>query len=369
MKRWMFGSLVTAAGLAVWTPVGAAQYTVPSLATPTLQAAVDSAALSADRSNTIVVADPVVFTHAEVLIDASFGEERRLTIRPAVGRRRAFIASRNGSQPIFRLDRAAYVRFEDLDIVRFSTNRNHLMVLSDAAHVVIERCRVGSVWTSVGSANWSNIALSYPEDVVIRNCVIFSHLFGNFDQGISASLGDPNNSILLYNNVVADYREYGIEIADPVPGSLVLLRNNVVANHPDAAPEPVAFHSVVDDAVEVVTSHNVAFASAGQVELVDDDLLISGVGNASFQRLSRSLLDDSFLQTAWDIAPAWDANADFFRLLPEGKLHNEVRDRGVTVWNAAPHPRDVAVRDDWEGNARPSGDGPHTDRGVDQVER
>jgi hypothetical protein len=369
MKRWMVGSLVAVAGLAVWTPARAAQFTVPSLATPTLQEAVDDAALSADRLNTIFVADPVVFTHAEVLIDASFGTDRRLTIRPAAGRRRAFIASRNGAQPIFRLQRASYVAFQDLDIVRYSTNNNHLMVLSDAAHVVIERCRVGSVWTSVGSANWSNIALSYPEDVVIRNCVIFSHLYGNFDQGISASLGDDSNSILLYNNVVSDYREYGIEIADPVPGSLVLLRNNVVANHPDAAPEPVAFHSVVDAAVEVVTSHNVAFASVGQLETVDDDLLISGVGSASFQWLSRSLLDDSFVQTAWDIAPAWDANADFFRLLPAGKLHNEVRDRGANVLNAAPHPRDVAVRDDWEGNLRPSGDGPHTDRGVDQVER
>jgi hypothetical protein len=349
----------------------AAEFIVPSADYPTLQEAVDAAVDSADQINLIHLSDSPVFTHAEVFIGDEFNEGHRLLIRPNPAMpdlKRATIASRNGSQPIFRLGRSASVRFADLDIVRFSTNNENLMVLDDCADILIERCRVGSIWNSVGSEGWSNLIMSYPENVIVRNCIFFSYLPGNFDTGITASFGDQSNSLLLYNNVVADYSVYGIQIAAHQDDALVLLRNNVVVNHPELVDEPVAYRSVVDDEVTVVTSHNVAFASPGNVETIAPGAQsISGEAALDFLLFDAPLVADTFVEHTWITNPVWDPNANFFRLEPMGPLHDDPADAGVTVLGGAPHPRDIKVLDDIEKDPRPSGEPRHTDRGADQI--
>ncbi|NOT33521.1 MAG: right-handed parallel beta-helix repeat-containing protein [Candidatus Eisenbacteria bacterium] len=343
-------------------PAAAGTYVVPSAQYPSLQSAVGAAAASADAQNEIHVGGAPLFTSAVVTITNAFHENHRLVIRPVPGMNRAFIASQNGSERIFDVQGATNVRFQDLDIVRFSTNDNDLMFLDGCTDVLIERCRIGSIWTSVGSAGpWGNIVIRYPINVVIRNCMVFSHRFGNFDYGITASLGDDSNSLKLYNNDIADHSQYGVEISAHIPGELLVLRNNLVMNHRDAAIEPVAFHSAVGNVVTVQSSHNVAFAAAGNVETIDGDLDISGLGGATFKRISRDRVDDSFVKFDWDVLAGWNPNAnrDFYRLLSDGELHDHTSDYGLT---------DAAIPDDWERQPRPTGaPTQHTDRGADQV--
>lgn len=344
-------------------PAFAGNYLVPSGATPTLQSAVNAAAVSGDAVNLINLGGTPVFTGAVVTIGNAFHSGHTLTIRPVTSMSRAIIASQNGSQRIFDLVTAGSVRFQDLDIVRYSTNNNDLIYMDMCTDILMERCRIGSIWTSVGTAGpWRNIAISYPINVTLRNCIVFSYMFGNFDRAISASLADDTNSLFLYNNDVSDYSEYGIEVSAHLAGQVVALTNNIVMNHPDAGVEPVAYHSVVDAVVTLSTSHNVAFAGVANVERLDDDQLISGASHPEFERLPRDLVDETFVATAWNPAAGWnlDAERDFYRLRPAGKLHNELNDFGKN---------EPTVMDDWERNARPSGPIPqHTDRGADQVE-
>jgi hypothetical protein len=78
-------------------------------------------------------------------------------------------------------------------------------------------------------------------------------------------------------------------------------------------------------------------------------------------------LGASFVDFSWNHIPEWDPNLNFYRLVLGGPLH--LAPPGVTVGDGIPYVRDVAVRDDWEKEARPGGvPNPHTDRGADQIE-
>jgi hypothetical protein len=200
--------------------------------------------------------------------------------------------------------------------------------------------------------------------------MVFSALFGNFRYGIRASFGDNSNSLFLYNNTVADYYEYGIEVGDPFPNTQLALHNNVVVNHPDAASEPYAYHSAVDDGVTLATSHNTCFSSLANAEVIAVGQRISGLGGLGWRRLPRADAAASFATIVWDIANSFapEGNRNFYRLDSDGLLHDEDFDHGVTVTEGSPNLIDHAVVDDWERDARPSGTALHTDRGADQVE-
>lgn len=374
-KPALLGLVIAAFALACGVRLAtAADYDVPDVF-PTLQDAVAAASGSGDQLNAILINDPVVFTSAVVSIDDSFGWARQLVIRPdpGAGLDRATIASVNGSARIFTLVDAAYVTFQDLDIVRNTTNNNDLILLDYAGngnhHIVFERCRIGSIWTTPGSEGWRCLVIQKPTEIVVRSCIFFAYAPGTFDRAVDVSLfTDPANSIRLYNNVVADHEEFGISIENGLAGTAVVLRNNAVSNHPSLVPEPVAYRSNIVVGVTVVSSHNVAFATPAAIEDQIGAQALIPPGDPTFIRLDRPLVDDAFVERVWDLVPAWDPNPDFFRLAPGGALHNEPADNGVTVADGAPHPLDVKVADDVEGDPRPSGAPLHTDRGADQIE-
>jgi hypothetical protein len=361
-----------AALLAAAPPAPAASFVVPSGATPTLQAAVAAAAASADASNLITIVQSPIFTTARVLIDSDFGPGHRLVIRPsaALPRGRAIVASQNGSQPIVELSVAGGVTLQDLDLLRYSTNNADLVVMTNPTQVLIERCRIGSVWSSVGSDGWSNVAMSYPVEVTVRNCMLFSALYGNFSYGLRASIGDDTNSLFLYHNTITDYDLYGIEISDAIPLSELALHNNVCVNHPDAVVEPFAFHSAVALGVTLATSHNTAYAALANAEVFAAGQRVSGLGGVGWRRLPRTDAAASFVQMPWDMTSPLDPNRNqrFLCLEPNGPLHDDVADFGVKLSEGSPDAIDHAVTDDWERNPRPSGNTSHTDRGADQVE-
>ncbi len=351
----------------------AADYDVPA-AFATIQAAVAAAVAAGAAESYVNITDPVVFTNAEVFIGDDFDALHHLTFRPHPDAPfdRATISSQNGSQPIFHLEGAGYVTFQDLDIVRSTTNANHLILMAYAAGTgnannVIERCRIGSNWSTPGSAGWVYLRVVKPFGVIVRNSIFFSYVPGNFDVGIHVMfLDDPAQSILLYNNVVADHKIYGMYITDPTAGTTITLRNNVVANAEFLAPEPTAaFFSDVVAGVNVTTSHNTAFAGGGNVEQQAGAQSIILPGAATFLLFARGDVDGAggaFHDAAWNLEPPspWNANPDLFRLVDDGPLHSGAATYGVTV---------ASVVDDVEGDARPSGDPLHTDRGADQVER
>lgn len=372
MRRLLSCLALALVALPAAAPARAAQYLVPSAATPSLQAAVAAAALSPDPDNVITLVQSPVFTTARVLIGGDFGPARHLVVRPSPGLPfgRAVIASQAGSQPIFELSAAGWVTLQDLDILRYSTNNNDLVTMNHPSNVLIQRCRIGSAWSSVGASGWSNVSMSYPVNVMVRNCILFSALFGNFSYGLRASFGDNSNSLYLYNNTVADYSLYGIEVSDQFLGTELALHNNVVVNHPDAVSEPFAFHSSVAATVTLATSHNTAFASLANAEVIAAGLRISGLGGPGWRRLPRADSPAGFVATAWDLVGPLDPghHQSFFRLAPVGLLHDELADLGVNLTEGSPDPIDHAVTDDWERGIRPSGSDGHTDRGADQVE-
>lgn len=348
-------------------PARAAEFDVPAVYA-TIQAAVDAAAASHDVLNNVNLTAPMINTFGAIDVGLAFGPTRRLTIRPKPGLARATIASKNGFEVIIIVHNASYVTIQDLDLVRNSTNKQHLVMLMTCERVILQRCRIGSNWASVGAAGYSNLMIDAPVNVGVRNCLFFSYLFGNFDNAVTASLGSGlNNSLFLYNNTASDYRVYGYEIGAHNGDQFVLLRNNVAVNRSGVAVEPIAYHSACSN-VEVETSHNTAFAGAANVEEVEvGGISIAGDAASSFLRLNRADTAGSFVQSRWDVMPQWDPNPDFCRLLVGGPLHNEPSDAGQTVENGAPHARDVAVTDDWERTPRPNGFPEHTDRGADQI--
>ncbi len=370
--RWV-ALPILAAMTAVGTPANAVDYDVPA-AFASIQAAVAAAVAGGAAESYINITEPVVFTNAEVLVGADFDALQTLTFRPHPDAAfdRATISSQNGSQPIFHLEGASYVTFQDLDIVRSTTNGNNLIVMAYAGGIgnennVIERCRIGSNWSTPGSAGWVYLRVVKPFGVVVRNSIFFSHVHGNFDVGIHVMfLDDPDQAMLLYNNVVADHKIYGMYITDPTAGSTITLRNNVVANSEFLAPEPTAaFFSNVVAGVNVVTSHNTALAAGGNVEQQAGAQSVLTGGAASFLLLARGDADGAggaFHDATWNLEPPepWNGNPDFFRLVEGGLLHDGAATYGVTV---------ASIVDDVERDARPSGDPLHTDRGADQLER
>ena len=211
----------------------------------TLHAAVAAAAASHDAENVIDIGPAVVHLNAAIVLDNAFNSSRKLTIRrdPALPPpRRGTIISSNPATRILAAFGAAYVRLQDLDFLRNVTNNQDLVVLSDCADFIIERCRIGSIWTTPGSEGWSNLRISSPTNVIVRNTILFALQRNTFDYGARIQLGSGfGHSLLLYNNVVADYEEYGIHATGPVGDAILLLRNNVAINHQDAHPEPVAY--------------------------------------------------------------------------------------------------------------------------------
>lgn len=368
-RRFVPAIVVSLAG-ALAVSVHAAHFGVPDDFAD-LQSAVDAAAAADLEPHFINLRVERLDTFAEVLIGDAFSAERPLTIRPdpAVAvLRRVTIASRNGNQPILRLENAGHVTIRDLDLLRHVPNDAHLVQLNGCADILLERCRLGSDWRSPGAGTWDNLVVHYPRQVVVRNCLFFSHVPGVFERGIVASIGDDaRNSLLLYHNVVADARDIGIEISAPARDSLVLLRNNVVANRPGLAPEPTAFRSQVQAGAIVVSSHNAVFASDGRVESVAWDQAVAG---GELLRLAPAAVDDAFVESLWRIDPEWHPNPQFFRLRENGPLHRAAASAGLIVADdlahQLPHPRDVAVWDDWEEDPRPSGDPERVDRGADQ---
>lgn len=338
----------------------------------TLHAAVAAAAASHDAENVIDIGPAVVHLNTAIELDNAFNSSRKLTIRrdPALPPpRRGTIISSNPGTMILAAGGAAYVRLQDLDFLRNVTNNQDLVVLSNCADFIVERCRIGSIWTTPGSEGWSNLRISSPTNVIVRNTILFALHRNTFDYGARIQFGTGfGHSLLLYNNVVADHEEYGIHATGPAGDAILLLRNNVVINHQDANPEPVACYSGVDAHMTVVTSHNVVFAGVGQVEtIVFGAQSVSGEAAASFLRFARAQAAGSFVERAWDRNPIENPNVNLFRLQNGGPLHNGPGDAGQTVGDHVPHVRDVKVADDIEKDARPGGIPLHTDRGADQI--
>ncbi len=339
----------------------AASFDVP-LTHATLQAAVAAAAVSPDVDNVITISTSPVMTNVEVAIGAQFGATRQLVIKPADGLDRASIANNNPTSVIVNMQSAKYVTLQDLDILRNITNGQDLVVIDLGENILIQRCRIGSHFPTTGTAGWSNIAMTYPTEIIVRNSVIFANATGTFDYGINVTqMNDQFNSIRLYNNDVSDYKVYGIRIAAVAPGALVLLRNNVVVNHEDVVPEPVAYRTEVNVGPIVVSSHNVAFATAAFVQ-TGPGQNVAGTASA-FLNLAKPDAASSFVTMDWDMM--FDVNPDHFRLVDLGPLHDAPGDYGTTVTNVFP---DIEVIDDLEGEYRPGGAVLHTDRGADQLE-
>ena len=329
---------------------------------PTLQAAVAAAAISPDVDNVITISASPVLTSSTISRGAAFRAGRRLVIRPAAILPRASIVNDNPTVPIIEMVSAGYVTLQDLDILRNITNGDHIVVLNTSEEILIERCRIGSNWTTTGTPGWANVFILYPTGIVLRNNILFANTPGTFDHGINAgNFNDPLNSLRLYNNVVSDHKIYGIRIEAVAPGALVLLRNNVVANQADLAPEPSAYRTEVALGPTVVTSHNVAFASPLLVQSgVGQD--VAGTGS-QFLNFVKGDVVPSFVSVDWSMV--FDANPDYYRLVDLGPLHDDAGDYGMTVTNLAP---DFAVVDDIEKDFRPGGVTLHTDRGADQLE-
>jgi len=343
------------------TRAKAAAFDVP-ITHATLQAAVSSAAASVDVDNVITISSSPVLTSATVTIGAAFGPTRRLVIRPAANLHRASIVNDNPVVLIISMSSASYVTLEDLDILRNVTNGQSLVMIEICEEILVQRCRIGSNWDASGTAGWSNVIISYPTEVMLKNNVIFANTTGTFDYGIYVSqMGDPDNAVRLYNNDVSDYSVYGIRIGASAPGALVLLRNNVVVNHEDLVVEPFAYRTDVVAGPIVVSSHNVAFASMPLVQsgLGQD---IAGTGS-SFLRFAKTDAPSSFVTVDWTMA--FDANPNHYRLLDLGPLHDDMGDYGMTVTGAFP---DIEVIDDIEKDYRPGGVILHSDRGADQLE-
>ncbi len=350
-----------------------------------LPIAVQLACNSLDPVNTIRITERITIT-GTIDIDASCDGTGAVVIRPDVDGDRATIESAHAG-PAFRLVSCERVTLQDLDVVRTWPNSTNLIEIFTAIDCTIERCRLGSVLfvsardgrgstqppDGARRAAGSVLSIAYPKNVVVRNSLCFSTPHGAFSRGIEVTnMSDTDNSIFLYNNVVGDYAEYGISVqGGGLDGPLALLRNNVAVNHVDLAVEPVAYRSDFFAPGEVVTSHNVALATLGQVEVIGGGAITitaDGVPVAEFLRLERPEVDDVFVEYRWFIGD-WDPNVDLYRLEPAANpMHDAPGAFGQTVADGSPHPRDVAVEDDIEHDARPSGDTLHTDRGVDQLE-
>jgi hypothetical protein len=345
----------------------AAHYSVPSADYPTLQEAVDAAAAGAAAENYINLQVERIDLHGEIAILEGFHDGHSLVIRPDPGigvLRRVTLANDNGFQPIIRIQDVGAVTIQDLDLIRHTTNHRNLVEIVDSSNILMERCRVGSDWPIAGDAGWANVYIENAVFVRVRNIFCFAYAAGTLDAGIRVDTPTAmNNSVYLYNNTVSDHRLFGLDIKAR-GDSLILPRNSVVVNRIGLEPEPIAYRADIDLLTEVITSHNTAFASPGNVELV---VLIQGIiGTEGWLLLPRATAPAAFVATHLIVDPAWHPNPAFHCLRSDGPLHDTESDAGVTVSNNAPHEKDFAVTDDWEKDPRPSGASLRTDRGADQ---
>jgi hypothetical protein len=337
-----------------------------------LEKAIDDAAGSADTENFINLGRLSIGVTDAIVIDAGFGPDRRLTIRPRPGlASRAQIRSINGAAPVVNLSRVGHVTLQDLDLLRTTYNRSNILHLTDVTNVVVERCRAGSVSSSGGQAGTANIGIFRPVQVVVRNTICFAYAPGTFDRGILVNEATASQAGLwLYNNLVADHRRFGIDITASGDSTLVL-RNNVVVNHPTAVtPEPAAYRSMVDSFTRVISSHNVAFASPvlAKIEQRDWDQDIANADQPDFFQRDRPSAALALHQTRWATQPAANPNWSLFRLRDDGPLHQGGSVRGFAFEEDEIDPLDIAFADDIERDARPSDHGglSHFDRGPDQ---
>jgi len=337
-----------------------------------LEKAIDDAAGSADLENFINLDRISIGVSDAIIIDAGFGPDRRLTIRPRPGlASRAQIRSINGAVPVVSLSRVGHVNLQDLDLLRTTYNRSNILHMTDATNVVVERCRIGSVSSSGGQAGTANVGIYRPVRVVVRNTICFAYSPGTFDRGIVVNEETASQAGLwLYNNLVADHRRYGIDITASGDSTLVL-RNNVVVNHPTGiTPEPTAYRSMVDPFTRVISSHNVAFASPvlAKIEQRDWDQDIANADQPDFFQRDRPTAALAFHQTRWSTVPPANPNWNLFRLRDDGPLHQGGSVRGFAFEEDEVDPLDIAFTDDIEKDPRPSDHGgvSHFDRGPDQ---
>jgi hypothetical protein len=347
--------------------------TVPSIPFPDLQSAVAALSVSPDVLNNIFIATPSITTGNSIVLTNAFNSGRQLVIRPATTVARARILSTGANSPILSLSGSGNVTIQDLDIVRSVTNTADLIQTVNTTFITIERCRIGSS-EPPGFAGLSYISILYPADggITIRNCIFFSTYKQAFDYGINVvAMGDASNEVFLYNDCVADYNLVGVQVNDATSGSLVLLRNNVVVNNLISVPEPVAYHSAVIPGVIVVTSNNVAFASAANVQTLippNQDIYGTAASEVGID-LPPTLGEEtsSFVTMDWDATPG-AANTDFYRTRETGPLHASSATWGVNVGPGTPDPHDTPVGDDFERQLRPGGTPAHTDRGPFQLD-
>ncbi len=356
-----------------------AAYKVPS-DYATIQEAVDAASFSVEQLNTIDIG--VAFQeYPSIVIGGAFNEDRKLTIRPdhAIGGLKRVAIVNRSILPIIKFDsdingRPGCVTLQDLDIVRNASNAEDLVQVYYSDNITIERCRIGSISKSKSTvAGKSNLHIIDTGELVVRNSIFFSYHLGILENGIFIDFyANPDAyplSVLLYNNIVSDYKLYGIKaITGANDESLLLLRNNVVVNRIHADDSRVFWSNVVGSTI-VETSHNTAFVGAENfvgenVEEMIGVQGISGESNDDFLLRNRNRVAGAFIQHTWTLD---HPNVDFFRLIRGGSLHHEPSDQGITVRNRSPYREDVAVIDDIEKNPRPAGIPLHTDRGADQI--
>jgi hypothetical protein len=360
-------------GLANWTiqPARAAHFNVPA-GHVTIQAAVAAAAASPDADNFINLGVPRIETAAEIYLDSAFGPERRLTIRPDPANpelSRVLIASLDPFHPMLQLDQAGYVTIQDLDLVRQTINREDLVRLTLCTNVVVERCRFGSASDTAGAADKSILKIGSPKAVTVRNCIFFARAADTFAKAVEASLGSARNRLLwMYHNVAADYGGFGYEVSAHGDDAIVVFRNNIALNRHGLLPAPVAFHSAVAAEVQLFTSHNTAFAEEASLETIDP-AGVSLYGAQAPLRFAPDRESEAFVEWRWRLDPPDQANPDLFRLLRFGLLHAGEGDAGqILALDGQPGLWDVAVRDDLERDARPSGNPWRADRGADQLD-
>ena len=376
-SRSLLLSVAVVAVIASVEPSAAAVYDVPTAAWPTLKSALDDAAANGQPVNVIQlvttpieILDPIEITYAFPL---GFHAGRTLVIRPKPGvavLRRVSIVSLRPQDPVLRIVNQQNITLEDIDLLRNITNDGDLMDVVNGTDITFDRCRIGLIWPSYISPGRKMVDLIYPKRVLFRNCMTFSVMRDAFAIGISATgFIDPENSVYIYNSLIADYRDHGFYARGSMPGQVIALRNNVFINDPDypVVSEPTAVESHVTADVTVLSSHNTVYTDALRIEDQFGAQPLLRVTTDDFLRLFRPDAAASFWTMDWVQGAIWDPNPDFYRLIATGPLHFPDSRHGITV-TAAAMPSDYPVAYDIERDLRPGGTTLHTDRGPDQIE-
>ena len=229
-------------------------YDVPTEAYPTIQAAIDTAAVAGEGPQFVNLIVPRVDLFAQLSIGTGLGPTKPLTVRPKPGwgLDRPTVGGMFCCDPILEMNAASQVTIQDLDLIRYITNDSTLMWLRTCTNVVIERCRIGSVAEGLHAHAPKNLVIADPSEVVVRNCILFSWWAGNFNDALEASLGNAQNrSLFLYNNIAADYLNYGFNVGAH-GDALVVCRNNIAVNRMGTDPEPTGFYSAISEPPSLV---------------------------------------------------------------------------------------------------------------------